>query len=310
MSPAAERPRRRRRHPLLHRLEFAALSGLLGLLGRIPAPLQRAFARGVGTLVYALLPIRRGVIQRNLARAFPEMSEAQRRRILRELHVHTILFALELAWLSRAPHDAIRRRVIVSPADWERYQALARGNGHLFFCAHQGNWEWTGAWYALTFGRCGVIYKPMHNPHADAWLRRLRERNALRTFSTREAVPRPLLRFLREGGCIGILADQDARHEGVFLPFFGEVASTSTGPASLALRLNLPLQPVASYRQPDGRLLLEMGELIRPDPTAPREAEERRIMSLYNAWVESTIRRAPEQYFWWHNRWKTRPPRD
>jgi KDO2-lipid IV(A) lauroyltransferase len=106
-----------------------------------------------------------------------------------------------------------------------------------------------------------------------------------------------------------VLADQDAGRRGFLLPFFGRLTSTYNGPASLAIRLGVPLVPAFCLRQPDGRFRLVLFPNIEPDPTAERAAEERRIMTEYNRLVETVIRMAPEQYFWWHRRWKTNPRR-
>jgi KDO2-lipid IV(A) lauroyltransferase len=215
---------------------------------------------------------------------------------------------LELARLRQATAREVREAVVLEPGDL-RYQEelLATGRGYLMASAHVGNWEWLGAWTALTYGRVGVVYKPMHNPRTDAIAQDLRQRFGLKIFSTRERVPRELFAHIRGGGSAAILADQDARRRGRFIPFFGHPASTSVGLASLALRLRVPILPGFCVRDERGRFRIKLYPPLWPDPRAEHAAEEERLMNAYHRCLEDVIRQAPEQYFWWHRRWKTQP---
>lgn len=279
-----------------------------GALGRLPAAWHDPLAEACATLL-GWLPLRRAVLEENLNIAFGTEDSAARKRRVRGIYVHTIHFALELARLRFASADEVTRAVRLPQEAVEIVDALhAQQRGYIIGCAHQGNWEWLGAWYSLTWGRFGVVYKPMHNPDSDAVARQLRERFGIKILSTRERVPRGLFSLVRSGGVVAILADQDARSGGRFVPFFGKPASTATGLASLALRLNAPILPGFCLREGPCRYRVKVYPPLIPDPAAPdREAEEMRLTAAYLACVEDVIREAPEQYFWWHRRWKTQP---
>jgi KDO2-lipid IV(A) lauroyltransferase len=148
----------------------------------------------------------------------------------------------------------------------------------------------------------------MHNPDSDAIAVMLRERFGIKILSTRERTPRALFSLVRSGGVVAILADQDARHQGHFVPFFGKPASTATGLASLAMRLGAPILPAFCLREAPCRFRVKVYPPLYPNPDAPdRAAEELRLTAGYLACVEDVVRLAPEQYFWWHRRWKTQP---
>jgi KDO2-lipid IV(A) lauroyltransferase len=295
------------------RLEAVGARLLFALLGRLPMRAHATLARAL-TALLRRLPLRRAVVRQNLALAFPGLPPTRERALLAGIYQNTILFALELARMRRATPAQIAAQVDCDAAIIRQLDELKQaGTGFIIGCAHIGNWEWLGAWYALTRGRFGVVYKPMHNPSTDAFARQLREQFGTVIFSTRDRLPRGLFAHLRGGGAVAILADQDARKSGRFFPFFGHPASTATGLASLATRLDLPLLPGFCLRQPGGRFKVVIYPPLRPAAAAraseaARQAEEDRLTQYYLSCVEDIIRRAPEQYFWWHRRWKTQPP--
>lgn len=232
------------------------------------------------------------------------------RRLSRQVLQNTVQFGLELARMARARPEEILQAVQCDPHDRHWLQQIrSERRGCLLVSAHIGNWEWLGAWYSLTYGDLGVVAKPMHNPRSERLIRRIRQRFGIRRFSTRDRLPRALMEHLRAGGIAAILPDQDARRQGAFIPFFGRAASTATGPAALAIRLGVPMVPGFLLREAPARFRLVLGHPMHPQPGADPRTEEIRLMREYHGQLENVIRRAPAQYFWWHRRWKTRPPR-
>jgi KDO2-lipid IV(A) lauroyltransferase len=122
----------------------------------------------------------------------------------------------------------------------------------------------------------------------------------------RDAV-RPVLAALRKGRMVGILLDQNAsRREGVFVPFFGRLASTSRAMALLALRTETPIVPAFTHRVAPGRHVIEIHPAI-PMPESPDEAAVLELTGRCTAVIEEAVRAAPEQWLWMHDRWRTRP---
>ena len=118
-----------------------------------------------------------------------------------------------------------------------------------------------------------------------------------------------MVRSLQEGRSIGIVGDQDARKAGVFVPFFGIPSSTYRGPAMFALKFGAPIFASIARRLPDGRYRVEARQ-VEATPTGDVEEDVRRVTAELAAHLEAEIRKDPGQYFWFHRRWKTRPPKE
>ena len=135
---------------------------------------------------------------------------------------------------------------------------------------------------------------------------RERERSGLTAIPADRGVRR-VYESLRAGRWVALLADQDARRHGVFVPFLGRPASTALGPARIALATGAPILMGFVTREPDGRMVLEVEPpLAIPDPGAPDAAL--RLTALHTARLEAQVRARPEMWFWLHRRWKTAPP--
>ncbi|MEN6626185.1 MAG: lysophospholipid acyltransferase family protein [Candidatus Sumerlaeia bacterium] len=292
---------------ILHKIEYASLRLAVWVLGLVPPRRHEAAARAIAW-VLSLFPWRRGVLEENLATALGPLDPARRRELTMGIIRHSVGLALELAWMRRLDPAAIAGTVDIDPAARERIERCrAAGKGVILACGHLGNWEWLAAWYAQTAGPVGVVYKPMHNARTDEFITGLRARFGLEAFSTREPSQRRLVTYLKRGGAVGILSDQDARRRGRFVEFFGRPASTATGMATLAIRLGTPIVPSFCLRDGTGRLRAIVGEPLWPDPGADPEAEELRLLRGYHEALERAILQDPAQYFWWHRRWKTKP---
>jgi len=152
-----------------------------------------------------------------------------------------------------------------------------------------------------------VIARPLDNPVLDRRLVQLRRGTGNAVIPKRRAV-RETLRALARGAGVAILIDQDAGVDGVFVPFFGRLASTTPTLALLALRTGAPILPVFARIDADGTIVVHIEPVIEPRPTEDRDDDVRRLTSACTEIVEHWVRRSPEQWLWMHRRWKTRPP--
>jgi KDO2-lipid IV(A) lauroyltransferase len=112
---------------------------------------------------------------------------------------------------------------------------------------------------------------------------------------------------LREGGSVALVADQDAGRSGAFLDFLGRPASCHLGPVRFAYRTGAAVIMGFCRRTGPGAFRGELHEPIVPDRSRPEEEEIRRILRLYNETLGRLVREHPDQWFWMHRRWKTRP---
>src|SRR5438132_1504356 len=113
--------------------------------------------------------------------------------------------------------------------------AVAAGTGAVLATAHFGNWEVAGAALTARGVPLDVVVQRQANPLFNAAIERDRERMGMRIIE-RGRAPREALTSLRAGRVVAFVSDQDARRAGVFVPFFGRLASTHRGPALMALR--------------------------------------------------------------------------
>ncbi len=291
---------------LQHRLEYALLRVLEGGLGLAGPAAAARVGGGLGGLVRRPLGIRSGVVLENLRRAFPEADMAWIEETAAESYRHLGREVAAMVRLSSLDAAAVRDLVVI-PDDClnELADALAEGRGAIYTTGHYGNWEMAAAAVAARGWPIDAIVKRLANPLVDSRIAEARRALGVETMGMREA-PRRVPRSLAAGRTIGIVADQDARHTGVFVPFFGVPASTHRGPALFALRCGAPIFTAVARRLPDGRYLLR-SERIDTSRTGSIDDDAVRITAAIAAHLEREIRQDPAQYFWFHKRWKTRP---
>jgi len=301
---AASLPKRLRRGA--RSLFLRALVAVLGLLPRGAGLWVGALA---GRLGWHLARKDRRLMLEHLERALPEKSEAERRDIARASLVHLGQVALEVVTFRRW-RRSLTDYVSIAPGGEELVRAaMVRGRGLVFVAGHIGNWE-------LLAQRLSVVTQPnavIAKANADPWLNRaiaeLRAEGGLQTFWREDpSTGRKLLRLFKQGGGLGILIDQDTKVQGVFAPFFGELAYTPRAVGDLALRFGATVVVATSHRRPGGGHELTIAELPYDPQPADHEAEVQRITAAALALQEAAIRRHPEEWVWMHQRWKTRPP--
>lgn len=291
---------------LSHRAEYWALRSIIRGLGRMSWTKATDAGARLGALGYRPLGIRRRVVERQIAAAFPEMSHEQVARLSRASFEHLGRVAVEAALLPKIGKRGVLD--LVERVDgWELMErALAMNRGVIVVAGHVGNWELGGAYLAARGVPIDVVVRRMGNPLFDAYLNGTRLRLGMTVVYENEAVRRTT-RALRIGRAVAFLADQGILHlASTFVPFFGRPAKTPRGPAVFALRWNVPVLFGAALRQPSGRFRVLFEELPVED-TGDREQDVDRLVARYTALLEQCVREYPEQYFWQHRRWKRQP---
>jgi KDO2-lipid IV(A) lauroyltransferase len=239
----------------------------------------------------------------NLRRVFGgERPPAEIRRLGRRSFQHVGMNLVEACRYFLRPTHVMLSRVRVEGL--QHFQtAAAHGRGVLVLTAHFGNWELLAAAHVLTGVPLSIVMRPLDHPLLEDLAARFRRRSGAELIVKRQAV-REVLTALRRQRMVGILLDQNAtRAEGVFVPFFGSPASTSKGLALLALRTGAPVVPIFLRREPDGRHCMDVSAALPP----PVDGEITTYTTMFNRAIEAAIRRAPEQWLWMHDRWRTRP---
>ncbi|MBM4378545.1 MAG: lysophospholipid acyltransferase family protein [Deltaproteobacteria bacterium] len=295
--------------PLKRGLRHGLLRVALGVVSALPLDVAADFGRAFGGLAFHLLGKQRRLALEGLARAFPEWTEGERRRVAKACFRHLGQAAFELACARKL--DLQAARLVEWPAADRALldEALAEGNGVVFVTGHVGNWELL----ARTLGRagypCQTIAKETTDARTTALLERFRARGGIRTiWRGAEGAARAMLRALRGGEVLGLLIDQDTRVQSLFVPFFGHLASTPRAAADLALRTGAAVVTGYCHRQGEQtRYRISMCRIRPPASTGDREADALGLTAVLTADIERAIREAPAQWVWMHRRWKSRP---
>lgn len=280
------------RSHLRNSLEFALARAMLATL---PLTHQGLF---YGRLLDTLVPRLRRIGRANLTRAgFPSpdpILDGVFASIGRLLYSFAYLPSLTKANI----HDWIEYD------GFEHYTAAkARGRGVLFATGHLGNWELSAVAHSLLTEPMGVVVRPLDNPLLDSFVAQRRAATGNWVIEKKDFA-RGILRALSENKAVGVLVDQNAAvHEGIFVPFFGTPASTTTVFAKIAHRAQTTVLPgFALWNAPRQKYILKFYPPVElsGDPSL----DTLRIQAA----VELAIRQHPDQWLWIHRRWKTRPP--
>jgi KDO2-lipid IV(A) lauroyltransferase len=287
-------------------VEYALARTLESAVATLPESAADAVGRRVGRMVHGM-GIRREVVEANLRLAYPRADDAWLRDTTRAVYEHLGREAAAILRLSKLDPQAVIDRTDVAE-DWPKLEAaLGEGRGVILVTGHYGNWEIAAAAVAARGVPIAAIVRRQGNRLVDARLDGLRRRLGVETIYQSEA-PSRVPRVLRKGGVVGIVGDQDARRAGIFVPFFGRPASTHRGPALFALKLRAPVFACVARRLPGGAArYVVAGQQIVTERTGELETDVKVLTTALVARLEAEIREAPEQYFWFHRRWKTKP---
>ena len=272
------------------------------LLHLLPLALLAPLGCAVGLLLYPLARERRNVTLTNLRLCFPQWNEAERKRIAR-CHFQVVARAfLEhgiLWWSSKA-----RIQKFVRVEGLEHWQAVA-GKPVIWLAPHFAGLDMGGA-RIITEWRGVSVYSQQKNPVFDRVLRHGRTRFVTPVLFSRQDGIRPVVKAMRGGLPLYYLPDMDfGARDAIFVPFFNVPAATITGLARMARLARAVVVPAVTRQLPGAQgYVLCFYPAWENFPTDDVEADTRRM----NAFIEERVREMPEQYYWVHKRFKTRPP--
>jgi len=289
-----------------HRAEYYALRTVVGTLHALPWNVACGFGSRLGTIGYRPLGIRRHVVERQIAAAFPELSEHEVNVLALKAYAHLGRSSIETALLPSIGQKGVLD-MVESVEGFELVEdAISRGAGAVLVTGHLGNWELAGAYVAARGVPMDVIVRTQANPLFDAYINETRATLGMTVVRDYEAARRTP-KSLREGRAVAFVSDQGVMGlASTFVPFFGRPAKTPRGAAVFAMKYDTPTLFVTALRQASGRyrVSVERVPIIR---TGNREVDVDAIVASYTAILERWVRSAPEQYFWHHRRWRRQP---
>ncbi len=287
------------------RVEAAAFRAVLFALRAPGRTRGRRAGRALGRCVSRWVPVRREVALANLAAAFPEKSDAERRDIYRRMSETMGITLAEFARFGGRRDEPLSSWIRVENLNAVD-RALAAGEGALLVTAHFGNWEILGGALAEHGYPMTALAARQRNPLVERLFTAYRENVGMASITVGKSF-RPLLKALQKGACVATLADQDGGPHGFFLPFLGRPASVQAGLFRLLARRGTPMVTGFAIRDGEG-WRAEIQEPEFPRSGVDPETEAQRLAAVYSSRVEDYVRRYPDHWFWLHRRWRTRPP--
>ena len=294
----SERRRKRRKHPIVARLEYIAYRAIARAVLNLSEERLYRWGTRFGAISSKILWRRDRLAMRNLRAAFPERDARSLRRTLDECWRHfgrEVLLYLQMRNLSLdqvAAHCPMVNRHHLD-------EAIARGKGTVLISAHWGGWEVAGLALMSAVRNVRTVARPLNNDLLEAELQKLREKTGAEVVDRRKAA-RALMRGLAENAVVVLLPDQAVLpREGILVPFLGRPAWTTPAPAKMALRADSTI--VFAFCIPDG--LRHRLEFEEPIPAA--EIDDPVLLTeRINDVISRRIRERPEFWLWMHDRWK------
>ena len=286
-----------------NRFEFSLYRVARAIVGRLSPVASARLGSFLGSVFYSVARRRVAIIDFNLALAFPERSLDERRELAREVSRHFGRVAFDAIRIQRMSPDELRLEVTIEGQD-HLQRAIDRGTGFFLLSAHIGSWEVAALMGGLLIpGGMSVIHRPLDNPMLDAELESLRA-----TFGNRALgkfnISREVLGEIKKAGVVGILIDQRPRGVDFEVPFFGHPAKTHPVLAHFVRKTRVPVVPIFGYWDGPARYTVSFGEPVDPTMLSNEELQDGPLTKRFMAITEAAIRRAPEQWLWYHDRWR------
>ncbi len=275
--------------------------GFSWLLSKIPGALQRSLSRGLARLLIKVRSSRTKTIRRNIELCFPDLSAQQQLELAEKNLASTILLLFDLLDLIWGDPAGIEQRGELHGEEHLR-KAIDSGKPLIILAGHFNG-------FVLGFARLAqllpyhVVYRRMDNPVLEAQLyQRATRKHAITSIHRKEITH--MLTQLKDNGVVVIVPDQDfGKKRSIFIPFFGIQAATITAIPQYAAIAGANVLTLNNFREKDGRYRVEIEPVLENFPSGDDVADTER----WSEWLEQSVRQQPEDYFWLHKRFKTRP---
>ncbi|MBM4175742.1 MAG: lysophospholipid acyltransferase family protein [Ignavibacteria bacterium] len=285
-----------------NKIEFFLFNLLSFLLTRFSLGVARKFATLLAAFFYFFIPLRKSVAIKNLRLVFPEYTEKKLNQILYCSYINFFIVLIEIFYMRVIEQEELKSMVKIKKPELIR-ESLRKDKGLLFLSAHFGNWEILAASTALTIGiPYSIIVKPLRNNLVDKFMNTMRCKWGNKVVRMGVSV-KDIYRELLNKNVVALVADQRAAEGSLKIPFFGRETSVFFGPATLSVKTGAPILLGIAVRQNDFSYEVDLKEIKIEDNLS----EDQKIESITKEYIrqlELIIRKNPEQWLWFHDRWK------
>jgi KDO2-lipid IV(A) lauroyltransferase len=293
-----------RKKDILRAFGRGVLYVVIILVRALPLPAGLGLGRALGSLFCVASKKRYKVALKNLRIAFGDkLTETEREQIAKASFRHAGMFAIEGIKFAYMPQEEVERRIKVDCyEDFE--DAISGKKGCLFISAHVGNFEIMGRWFRPRGYELMAIARAARDRGTTDIMLKMRERMGIKVYTLDQSL-RPIFAGLKRNACVAIICDQNAAD--IFVPFFGQPTGTVDGPARIALKMGTPMLFPYCIRDGRGGYIVRSEGVYDAVPTGDEKADIARVMTEVNRRIESIITKHPEQWFWFHDRWRSSP---
>ena len=279
---------------------FLILAGIVRLLG---LKISRRLSILIAFMFYYIVPIRKKVTLKNLRKAFPEYSESQIKNIAFGSYKSFSITLVEMLFIPFMTREQIENAIYCENAELVK-KYYERNNGLIVLSGHFGNWEYIALSVSAKINiPFHVVVKSQRNPFVNAYLNRGRTRWINKIVPLGASI-RKIYAELKAKNIVAMVADQRGPQEGMRVNFFGQQSSIYPGPAMLAIKTGAPILFGLTIRQPDYSYNAQISEISTENLPVDEEKQIQEVSQRHMAYLESVIRKHPEQWLWMHNIWK------
>lgn len=263
--------------------------------------LGRLLLRGI----YQIDKRHRLVAAENIRHAFPEFSDEQVHDLVKRHYLYLGELLADSLFIARIDENWFKKYIVLDPDFQEIEGEMKTTKRKLVISGHLGNWEVMLA-YAGKYLNAGSIYKPVKNPFVDKFLYKIRSRSGAVLVPVNDTIM--AAREIKKGILMGFAADQNAGRAGIFVEFLNRPASTFAGPVIMASLTKARIFMVTTYKI-NGQLHLTGSDLgyIDNEKFIDKATMLKHYTGLWVKELAKHIKKHPEQYFWVHRRWRTKP---
>ena len=278
-----------------HRITYNALSALSNILKILSVRKLNIISQNIASILFNYIPKRKNTALKNLKIAFPDKSDEWINTTLKKCYSFFTYNFLQFLAFPFDPNsieiEVVGRRFLID--------AIKRKSGTVLVSAHFGSWEILGHWFGVNNYSLVGIAQRQKNKGANLFFEEKRQLSGIKQLYRKSSMD-SLYEILNENKILGLVSDQDARRRGIFVDFFNKPASTHKGAALFHLNTNASLIFGICVQKNIGKYRVEF------IPINPKKKSIENITQLYTTIIEQFIKKYPEQYFWFHNRWKTK----
>ncbi|MCK4903801.1 MAG: lysophospholipid acyltransferase family protein [Candidatus Marinimicrobia bacterium] len=282
---------------LSHKITYIFLKTLSFCLRIFPLWISNLLSNFLYIILFYLVPIRKKQAFKNLNLAFPYKSSTWYFKTTKDSYK---FFISNFIQFFAFPKSYLKSTIKVKGQKLLN-NTLKQRNGIIFVSGHFGAWEILAAWLGYNKYPVTAVAVKQKNRGSDKFFIELRGHFGMKHIYRKSSLDN-MYNVLERGDILALVSDQDARKRGVFINYFNRETSTPKGAARFHLENGAPIIFTICYQNKPNDYTIEFHPIkIAPDATIES------ITQLYTSLLEEYVRRFPEQYFWFHRRWKTKP---